>query len=859
MTTVLLFLILSGLIVALFVSVGDLKRRVDWLEAALAERKRYGPPLPDFRAERAAEAPAEWAPREPPAAKPAPEREAGPESAPEPAAWPDAEPEPEPEETREPETLGGLFERLVAGNLLIWIGGVALAVAGILIIRFSVGYFTPEVRMGAAALLGLIFIAGGEYARAGRFADDPRIAQALVGAGLAVLYATAYGSHILYGLIGTATASAAMVAITAAALGLSLRHGAPTAIMGLIGGFLTPVLVGSEDSPAVRLLSYLALLDLAIFLIAWRRGWTWLAAAAVGLSFVWSAWVLGQPPDDALAGGVFILLLAIAAATVRPGGGRELGLVQPLSIGIVQLAVLVGRTDLGLAAWALFGALSLASLALAALRRELALAPPLAVLLALGLLLSKAMTGTDPLVPTVAAGITLLFGAGGLALVLWQRRLVWTAIACAGFAGPELIVRAARPELLDRPTWGMLMLALALGPAALVWLDRERASPKPPADLALLLAGMAVALLLGAAAWDLLPRELIAAGWLVAAIAVALAARRLDDLALATVAAGLAAVAVARVAWMVPELSEAAIMAMVGDEVLAPNLPSALSATRSLALPALLLAGLRLALPPLPLGARRALPAVAGLFAAAALYVWFKQAFGLADFEDFVARGLAERTIITQTLFLLGWMLAAGIVRPKGVEPDLVRLAGRWLTAFAAARLFWFEFVVHNPIWIDQRVGTLPVVNLILPAYLLSAVWLYLARRRTGGAAGSGFWLVAFLAALIGGTMLLVRQGFQGPILTGDDLPIAEFYGYSLAGLLLSIALLVAGMRLPDKALRLAGLILLTATIVKVFLIDASELEGIWRILSFLGLGVALIGIGRLYGPVLRAERGAAS
>ena len=37
----------------------------------------------------------------------------------------------------------------------------------------------------------------------GCFADDPRIAQALVGAGIAVLYATAYGSHILYALIDT--------------------------------------------------------------------------------------------------------------------------------------------------------------------------------------------------------------------------------------------------------------------------------------------------------------------------------------------------------------------------------------------------------------------------------------------------------------------------------------------------------------------------------------------------------------------------------------------------------------------------------------------------------------------------------
>ena len=87
--------------------------------------------------------------------------------------------------------------------------------------------------------------------------------------------------------------------------------------------------------------------------------------------------------------------------------------------------------------------------------------------------------------------------------------------------------------------------------------------------------------------------------------------------------------------------------------------------------------------------------------------------------------------------------------------------------------------------------------------------------------------------------------------IASDHLPIWA----RLAGLALSIGLIVAGMRLPDKALRLAGLVLLTATIVKVFLVDASELEGVWRILSFLGLGVALIGIGRLYGPVLRAER----
>ena len=114
-----------------------------------------------------------------------------------------------------------------------------------------------------------------------------------------------------------------------------------------------------------------------------------------------------------------------------------------------------------------------------------------------------------------------------------------------------------------------------------------------------------------------------------------------------------------------------------------------------------------------------------------------------------------------------------------------------------------------------------------------------------------GAWLMLFLAALIVGAALLVRQAFHGSILTGAGVSIGESYGYSLAGLLLSIALLAAGVRLPDRALRVAGLALLTATILKVFLVDASELEGVLRILSFLGLGIALIGIGKLYGKVL--------
>ena len=86
-----------------------------------------------------------------------------------------------------------------------------------------------------------------------------------------------------------------------------------------------------------------------------------------------------------------------------------------------------------------------------------------------------------------------------------------------------------------------------------------------------------------------------------------------------------------------------------------------------------------------------------------------------------------------------------------------------------------------------------------------------------------------------------------GGIETGEN------YLYSAALLILSIIWMTIGIRLGLAVLRLAGLALLTVVTLKVFLIDAAALEGVLRILSFMGLGIALIGIGWAYGKVMRA------
>ncbi|MDP8913684.1 MAG: DUF2339 domain-containing protein [Pseudomonadota bacterium] len=431
-----------------------------------------------------------------------------------------------------PETLGGLFERLIGGRLLIWIGGIALAAAGIFLIRHSIALVPPEARMIAAALFGLALIAAGEYARGGRLlADDPRIGQALVGAGIAILYAATYGSYLLFSLIGSGTASALMLLITAAALALSLRHGPPTALMGLVGGFLTPLLVGDPTAGALPVLATLALLDAAIFAIAWRRGWTWLAAAAVAASFAWTGYFVLEPPRDALAAGIFAAFLGIAASLPRPREGRQLSLMQPAILGLVELAVLVARPDVGISAWLLFGALAAATLPLSMLRPDHRPAPPAALLLALVLIAIKAAGGEDPLLPWAALATTLLF-AGGLGAFATREQPLRALTACAALAGPLLIVRQLQPELLGRLQWGGLALLLSLGALGLLWLLRARSRDKAAPGIGSFGAAATAALLLAVAAYDLATRDFVSGAWLAAAMALLLAGVRMPDKAL---------------------------------------------------------------------------------------------------------------------------------------------------------------------------------------------------------------------------------------------------------------------------------------------------------------------------------------
>ena len=66
-------------------------------------------------------------------------------------------------------------------------------------------------------------------------------------------------------------------------------------------------------------------------------------------------------------------------------------------------------------------------------------------------------------------------------------------------------------------------------------------------------------------------------------------------------------------------------------------------------------------------------------------------------------------------------------------------------------------------------------------------------------------------------------------------------------------ALLAWGLRAGRRPVRLAALALVGLASAKVFVVDMADLDGLWRVLSFLGLGLSLIGLSALYRRVVTA------
>jgi len=750
------------------------------------------------------------------------------------------------------------LEERLGTQWAVWVGGLALALGGIFLVRYSIaqGLLGPHVRVALAALLAGTLIIAGEWARrTERLAQLPGLPSAnipaiLTAAGTSVAYADIYAADALYGFLSPGMAFILLGIVALATLVAALLHGPALAGFGLIGAYVTPLLIASARPDYWALYIYLAVVTGTAFVLARLRMWRWLAITAIALSAVWTLPGVGSAGVDALGAHNFHVVAGFVLAAILIVEGLLLGPdAQPgridsvssaaLSAYLFVAACLVFASRHDPAALGAFAALIVATVAVAwrseAAAGALITAAPLAVLViarwALDLDLVHLVAPSGPV-----AGAVPERSVAAIVPILWSASAVFTPIAMlaalyyriAGFA-------------VSIPFSGIALLLAALFAMATETLGRRPPRPGLAAAGAVFAAGAIAAL-----AFSL--TMALERGWLTVGLAlmvpgIAWVSEKHPLPALRLLAAAVGALVLARIAWE-PRI--------VGRDVGTTPIFNWLLYGYGIPAAAFWSAGYFLR--------RRADDVPARLIDWGAILLTVLLVF--LEIRHFINGGDVYRA--NSGLAEIALQVSIGLAMVIGLERLRLRtnsivhdIGARVIAALALAAIVFGLALAENPLFTGEPVGG-RYVNLILLAYGLPAILaagLALVSRGIRPQPYSSVAAVAAVALALGYLSLEVRTFFHGEVLTRGPLTQAEQYTYSVVWLAFGVTLLAAGVRLRSQALRLASAAVVTLAVLKVFLVDMQGLTGLYQALSFIGLGIVLLGIGWLYQRLLFPQR----
>jgi uncharacterized membrane protein len=352
------------------------------------------------------------------------------------------------------------WERWIGIRGAAVVGAVALGLAGLLFFKYSIekGLITPAMRVVLGTFTGLGCLVGSEWLRSRRYQQT---SEGISGAGIVILYAAFWAAHALYGLIGLPLVFGLMVLVTATCCLLAVRHSSLLiAVLGLIGGFATPLLLASGTDRPIGLFGYVLLLDLGLMAVGRKRSWPSLGVLCLlGTVLLQALWIGSRMGPARLFLGLVILtvfaVLFVAAGRLVGGvaarGGWLWSQVGAILFPFVFALYFAGRVELGPHLY------------------------PIAILLAL-LTAGACWVGREQKVPALGAGAA---AASVVVTAVWlMQHTLTTALA-----------------------WETVGVAVGLSAIVhlFVELDREPAGIEGPAPAAFVAAGGFFVLLLFAA------------------------------------------------------------------------------------------------------------------------------------------------------------------------------------------------------------------------------------------------------------------------------------------------------------------------------------------------------------------------
>src|SRR5213594_323575 len=207
------------------------------------------------------------------------------------------------------------WEQFMGAKLFAWIGGLALFLGVAFFVKYSFeqNLIPPELRVAIGFVVGVGLLIGGLLLKR---KENAVTAQTLCATGVLVLYAVTFAcrSYYHFAFFGLIPTFLLMALVTAVAFLLAVRLNAiVVAILGLAGGFLTPVLLSTGQDQPLGLFAYIALLDIGLLGIAQRQRWSALAIlGAIGTALMQFAWVGAFfVPEKYFAGNRVFIFIAV--------------------------------------------------------------------------------------------------------------------------------------------------------------------------------------------------------------------------------------------------------------------------------------------------------------------------------------------------------------------------------------------------------------------------------------------------------------------------------------------------------------------------------------------------------------------
>src|SRR5262249_31981285 len=174
------------------------------------------------------------------------------------------------------------WEQFMGVKLFAWIGGLALFFGVAFFVKYSFdnNLISPALRMAIGFVTGLGMLCGGVVLTRRNYRT---LSQTMCATGVAILYAVTYACRSVYHFefFAAIPTFLLMALITSSAFLLSVRlNGKVVAILGMVGGFATPILLSTGQDNPLGLFGYIAILDAGLILVAMHRRWLFLSGMA---------------------------------------------------------------------------------------------------------------------------------------------------------------------------------------------------------------------------------------------------------------------------------------------------------------------------------------------------------------------------------------------------------------------------------------------------------------------------------------------------------------------------------------------------------------------------------------------------